>query len=531
MLVISLNAVSYTTPDGRALFTGLDLAFGRERVGLIGANGIGKTTLLNLVTGDLSPSSGTVQRDGTVGVLAQDLTPVPGATVADAFGVRDAMATLARALSGDGSLEDTANADWTLESRLEEALAKVGLDSLSPHHPLTQLSGGQRTRVALAALLFAEPDMLILDEPTNDLDAEGRAAIAAVLVSWRGGALVVSHDRTLLREMDRIVEISSLGVKSYGGNWDIYAERKAAERAAAEADLEHAEKELVQTRRKVQRTRERQEKRASQGRKARAKGDTPKILLNAMRNRAEGTTGKLAAAGTDRIGDASAAAQEARENVERLSAPRVELPGTGVPQGRTMLELIDVSVGRPGTPPLYCGFNLRVTGPERIALTGANGSGKTTLLHMIHGTLPVETGTLRRGGRSALLDQHVGMLEPDATIRDNFKRLNPETSETDCRAALARFLFRAETALRPVDELSGGERLRVGLACTLGAVNPPEILLLDEPTNHLDFQAIAAIEAGLSAYDGVLIVASHDPDFLDNIAVTRRIALPPDAGA
>jgi len=525
--LVTLNAVAAATPDGRTLFENLDLSLSRERIGLIGANGVGKTTLFKLITGDLQPAAGTIRREGTVGRMKQDLVPAPGETLADAFGVRHELAVLGRALAGEGSLADMAEADWTIESRLEEALSKVGLESLNPDHALAELSGGQRTRVALSALLFASPDILLLDEPTNDLDAEGRAAIATALRSWRGGAMVISHDRTLLREMDRIVEISSVGTRSYGGNWDHYAEQKATELAAVEAERAHAEKELAASQRKAKEVREKQDRRNAQGHRSRAKGDMPKILLNARRQRAENTTARLKTGGDAQIADAREALKDAETRAETLAAPRIDLPSTGVPAGRTMLEITDLAVGRSGATPLYRDFKLAVRGPERIALVGGNGSGKTTLLHLIAGHLPVTQGTMRRNGRMALLDQHVGLLDPAMTIRDNFKLRNPDATETDCRAALARFLFRADAALRTVGSLSGGEKLRAGLASTLGASRPPEILLLDEPTNHLDLQAIEAIEAGLSAYDGVLIVASHDPDFLQAIGTNRTIILPP----
>ena len=178
---IALSSLSWSTPDGRPLLSNLDLSFSAERTGLVGRNGVGKTTLLKLVSGDLAPQWGRVSVNGTLGVLRQAVQVGVDETVADLFGVREAMALLARAEKGDADADELSAADWTLESRLGAALAKLGLQ-ITPETPLATLSGGQRTRVGLAALVFAEPDFVLLDEPTNNLDREGRRSVIALQI-------------------------------------------------------------------------------------------------------------------------------------------------------------------------------------------------------------------------------------------------------------------------------------------------------------------------------------------------------------
>jgi ATPase subunit of ABC transporter with duplicated ATPase domains len=168
---------------------------------------------------------------------------------------------------------------------------------------------------------------------------------------------------------------------------------------------------------------------------------------------------------------------------------------------------------------------MAITGPERVAITGPNGVGKTTLWGLVTGALSPLSGSVRITPRHVLLDQQVGLLDPAETIRENYLRLNPGDGENAARAALARFMFRNDAALKPVGQLSGGEMLRAGLACTIGSGKPPELLILDEPTNHLDIHAIAAVEAGLKAYDGALLVVSHDRAFLESIGITRELVL------
>ena len=517
-----LTSVAYATPDGTRLFSDLDLTFGLKRTGLVGRNGTGKTTILRLVSGELQPLSGSIARPDRVGLLRQ-LVQVEGGTVADQFGVRDDLARLDRVEAGTGSDEDVLEADWTLPSRMATALDAVGL-AVEPDRALTTLSGGQRTRVQLAALLFAEPDMILLDEPTNNLDADGRAAVAEMLRKWRGGAIVVSHDRALLREMDAIVELTTLGAKTYGGNWDVYAERKATELAAAEHRLDHAERTLKDTERKAQQQRERQEQRNAAGRKMAAKGGIPKIILGGMKRKAETTTGAKAQLADRLTAQAEADAAAARAEIEILTPLNVTLTPTGLPAGRTVLEASGLSGGPAGVE-IIKDVDIKLIGPERVAITGPNGSGKTTLLRLLTGRLAPAAGTVRITPKHAMLDQQVSLLDPSLSIRDNFKRLNPAATENDCRAALARMMFRADAALQIAGSLSGGEMLRAALAATIGSDTPPELLILDEPTNHLDIHAIAAVEAGLRQYDGALLVVSHDRDFLEAIGVERELVL------
>src|SRR5689334_6109055 len=209
--IVTLDGLSYAAPDGRSLFDNLTLTFGSERTGLVGRNGVGKSTLARLILGELAPSAGGVAVRGRLGVLRQALIPPPGATVADLMGVAEGLARLHRIEAGQGSEDDLAEADWALEARLAAALADVDLAGLDLQRPAAGLSGGQVTRASLAGLVASEPDLMILDEPTNNLDAAARDLVAEVLGRWKGGAIVISHDRALLRQMDRIVELSGLG--------------------------------------------------------------------------------------------------------------------------------------------------------------------------------------------------------------------------------------------------------------------------------------------------------------------------------
>lgn len=525
MPAITLSQLSWSAPDGTSVLSGLDFRFTPERIGLIGRNGVGKSTLLALIAGDLRPTAGEVRINGSIATLRQTREPAPGATLADLFDARAALTLLDKAEAGDATMDELEACDWTLPSRLADALAEVGLTA-DPMTPLANLSGGQQTRAALAATIFAHPDWLLLDEPTNHLDADGRDALASLLHRWRGGAIIVSHDRTLLDQVDAIAELTSLGIARHGGNWSSWRARKDIELAAAQHMLDHAERQASDIARKTQIATERQQRRDGAGARQAAKGGMPRILLGRRKQQAEQSSGDAARRAQQQGLEAQAAIADARAKIEILAPLTVALPSADVPPGRILMTMEAVTAGHdPAHPPLR-DLSLTIAGPERIAITGPNGAGKSTLLHVIAGQLEPLAGEVHRPAASALLDQHASLLDPAASIADNFARLHPGATRNATHAALARFRFRADLALQRVESLSGGQRLRAALACVLGGEALPPLLLLDEPTNHLDLDSIAAVEQGLAAYDGALVVVSHDPAFLDAIGITRRISLP-----
>ena len=518
-----LDSIALSTPDGHRLFDGLTLALGRERMGLVGRNGSGKSTLLRLIAGQAEPSSGSVQRIGTIGMLAQ--LADDRLTVAQALGVADELTRLCRLENGEGSIDDAAEADWTLEARLHAALVETGLPAMPLDRPVASLSGGERTRVALARLLIEAPDLLLLDEPTNNLDADGQQAVAQLLERWQGGALVASHDRALLERVDRIVELTPVGITVFGGAWSDFAEYRDAARARAGAELERASDALRNTERSIQKASEKKARRDSAGRAYAGSGSQASILLGAQKQRAEASGARESHLADRLIGDRTDTLEEARAKVEILTPLAIDLPRTDLPGGRQLIAFRDVVMSF-GDRRLFGPLSFEIRGPERIAIRGANGSGKTTLFRLMSGELNAVSGDISRlTDRIAVLDQHVGLLDPAASILDNLQRLNPELTGNEAHAALARFAFRNRTALQIAGTLSGGERLRSGMACIFAQRESPFLLLLDEPTNHLDLASIEELEGALRGFDGALVVISHDQAFLQAIGIQREIVL------
>jgi ATPase subunit of ABC transporter with duplicated ATPase domains len=526
---IVAEQLAYSLADGRPLLSDVTLSFGRERTGLIGANGSGKTTLVRLLSGDLTPTSGTVHRACTVAVLPQDLPPHADAPLAAVLRIEERLSAIRRMSAGQGTAADieVIGDDWDLAERALAVLARFGLGHLPLDRPVGALSGGEGTRVALAGLALGQPDFLLLDEPTNHLDAANRAALYDFVEGWTGGVLCVSHDRALLRRMDRIVELSSAGVRVYGGNYDEYRAIRGAEDAAAARELDSARAALRKAERDAREVQERQAHREAKGRRSRATANMPKILLNTRKANAQTTTARVRAITEREVKERRDRARAARERVDERERPRFGVASSDLPAGRTVLELIDVTVTFGGAVwPVLDRVSLRIVGPERVAITGPNGSGKSTLLRVAVGALEPEAGTVRRlpSDEVAFLDQDGAAMDPSLPVLDNFQSFHPSMEPTAARHALARFLFSNSAAMQRVDTLSGGQRLRASLARVLGGERPPSLLVLDEPTNHLDLDALAALESALREYDGALLVVSHDPDFLAAVGVEREVS-------
>jgi len=522
----SLRHVFLSTPDGRQLVEDLSFSIGSERVGLVGRNGSGKSTLISVIAGEREPAAGAVIRSGRISVLRQDW-PDATVTLAEALGVAEKLARLREASCGKGGGETLSIEDWGLEERVGGAMDRLGLGGFSLERPFASLSGGERTRLAIVRLLLEEPDLLLLDEPTNNLDRAGRQAIADLVAEWHGGVLVAGHDRELLERMDRIVGLSPVGATFFGGGWSAFAAARDARRRQAEGELDQAKSAVRASERAVQARRERKERRAKPGLRARAEGSNSKLVLDAAKERSERTSSRDRLLGErmqeERAGELAAA----RARVEVVTPLEMSLPPSGLAAGRELLAFDDVALVR-GRRKLFGPLSFLVRGPARLALRGPNGSGKSSLLALATGALKPSGGHIRRGeGALALLDQHVSLLDPRQTILANMKRLAPTLDENGARAALARFAFRGEAAGKRVADLSGGERLRAGLACVLSA-GRVQLLLLDEPTNHLDVESVEVLEAALGAYDGALLAASHDEVFLDSLRLAGEIRLGED---
>ena len=526
---IVASHLSFGWPDDTPLFDDLTFSVPGGRTGLVAPNGAGKSTLLKLIAGDLNPSSGGIVVDGTVGYLPQTLPFDADRTVADVLGATPIIAALDALAAGDASdaVFAAIGDDWDVEERLRAQLARLGLSQLHMDRPLGSLSGGEVVSVGLAAQLLRRPDVLLLDEPTNNLDADARDRLYGALDDFGGTLLVVSHDRVLLDRMDRIAELHRGEMSSYGGSFTDYQRAIEAARRSAESDVRTAEQWLKRERHQMQQARERAAKRSSTAARNVKDAGLPKIVAGKLRRDAQQSAAKADGVHAKRVDDARRRLDHAEGALRDDDVIVLDLPGTEVPAGRTVLTARRLQV-RVGDRNLFAskGIDLDIRGPERIALTGPNGAGKSTLLRVIEGDLPPHGGDVHRAdGRIAYLSQRLDLLDPRHTVAESLAVCAPGLDPTRRRHVLAHFLFGDAHVDLPIAALSGGERLRATLACVLHAEPAPQLLLLDEPTNNLDLVSVAQLESALNGYRGAFVVVSHDESFLEAINVQRRLHL------
>jgi ATP-binding cassette, subfamily F, member 3 len=502
-----------------------------DRVGLVGPNGCGKTTLLRILAGQDDPDSGSVRRSPSslrLGYLPQGFAPKETDSL-QSFLAGDAedleslagevsrLAGLLAASPGrvdlqqayDQALEYLAGAD-DLHQRAQPVLGALGLGSLDPNMSVSALSGGQKTRLALARVLISEPQVLLLDEPTNHLDLAMLDWLEDWLLSFRGAALVVSHDRAFLdHTATHILELSpdTHTVRQYAGSYSDYLEQKLAERERQKDAYQEQQEEIAQLRQAVSHLN------GLAVKKKGGKGDSgDKFATGFFNNRTRRVVGRR---------------RQIEQRIKRLqNEERVDKPssawqmklefGETPASSRDVLVLEDLAVGY-GEKALLSGLTLTLRAGARAVLTGPNGSGKTTLLRTIAGVIPPLAGQLRLGAsvRVGYLRQEQEGLDQAANALELVRSLAP-FSETEARAFLHKYLFSGDGVFTPVGSLSYGERARLGLASLVA--QGCSFLLLDEPVNHLDIPSRLRFEQALESFEGTILAVVHDRYFIETVA-------------
>ena len=484
-----------------------------ERIALIGRNGTGKSSLLEVISGEIPPDAGSVWREPALRVsrLDQEVPDAGGGTVFEevSSGLGELGALVAeyhraatrvagthqpRDLERLGELQHALEErdGWRLEQKVELIVSRLALPA---DRRIAALSGGWRRRALLGRALVSEPHLLLLDEPTNHLDIEAIEWLEEYLQGYPGAILFVTHDRAFLSAIaTRIIELDRGRLTSWPGSYASYLQKKDAALEAEARDLERLDKKL-----------QKEEAWLRQGVKAR-------------RTRNEGRVRALLALRADR------SAYRAQSGNVRLALDDSQS------SGRLVFEAKHVTKSY-GSAPVIRDYSQRIVRGDRIGLIGPNGSGKTTLLRMLVGEVPPDSGEIRRGARLqiAYFDQQREQLDPEATIADSVNEGNTTVvingQPRHVVGYLADFLFPRERAQSPVRSLSGGERNRLMLARLFA--RPANVLVLDEPTNDLDIETLELLEELIGAFDGTVLLVSHDRAFLDNI-VTSTLAFEGD---
>jgi ATP-binding cassette subfamily F protein uup len=468
-----------------------------ERVGLIGRNGAGKSSLLKILAGMEKPDDGTLQLQQGLRIAYVAQEPVLDArhTVFDSVraGLGELLAVIEQYVHGEGDLDALqgrieAQDGWNWEQRVQETLQRLHLD---PGAVIGTLSGGTKKRVALAQALVTRPDVLLLDEPTNHLDLEAIEWLEGLLIDFKGSVVTITHDRAFLdRVATRIVELDRGQLRSYPGNFTRYGVLKEEQLAQEAVISAKADKLLAQEEIWIR------------------KG------VEARRTRA-----------VARIERLEKLRQNRAERREALGSVKLDI-ASGQSSGKIVAELTEVSKSF-GDKQVVRDFSATILRRDKVGLIGPNGAGKTTLLKLILGELPPDAGKIRQGAnlQVAYFDQMRNALDLDATLEDfispGSEWIEIGSQRKHVKSYLGDFLFSPARATSPVRSLSGGERNRLLLARLFA--RPANVLVLDEPTNDLDIDTLELLEDLLQNYDGTVFLVSHDRTFLDNV-VTSTIA-------
>lgn len=528
--MVILQNISYLHSNKDLLFDTITFTVNhREKIALIGNNGVGKSTLLKIIAGELQPTDGLLKTDSKPYYLPQIFGQFNHLTIAEALQVEDKLNALQEILDGNVSEENlnTLNDDWTIEDRCNEALQYWQLQDLDWNQKLETLSGGQKTKVFLAGISIHEPELVLLDEPSNHLDISGRELLYGFIKNTSSTLIIVSHDRKLLNLINSVYELSKHGITVYGGNYDFYAEQKQIENNALSQDIQSKEKALRKAKEKERETLERQNKLDSRGEKKQKKAGVSRIMMNTLRNNAENSTAKTKGVHAEKIGGISKDLQELRSALPDIDQMKFGFDKTNLHKGKILFTATEINHSYEEQLLWKNSLSFQILSGQRIALKGLNGSGKTTLIKIIMGELQPKTGTVYKADSKIIyIDQDYSLIENEISVYEQAQKFNVSgLQEHDIKMKLNKFLFSQNDWNKSCFALSGGEKMRLMLCCLTINNQAPDIIILDEPTNNLDIQNIEILTAAINEYKGTLIVVSHDVHFLEEIHIEDFIEL------
>lgn len=529
--MLTIQNLTYTHLNKDLLFSDINLTVNNhDKIALIGNNGVGKSTLLKIITKELQPSDGQINIDTEPYYIPQIFGQFNHLTIAQALRIENKLNALKEILNGNTSEENfnTLNDDWTIEDRCKEALQYWQLSDLDLSQKMETLSGGQKTKVFLAGISIHQSELVLLDEPSNHLDISGRQLLYDFIQSTKRTLIIVSHDRKLLNLLNLVCELHKNGMKVYGGNYDFYEEQKKIETNALSQDIQSKEKALKKAREKERETLERQQKLDSRGRGKQEKSGVARIMMNTLRNNAENSTSKLKSVHAEKIGNIRQELQNLRSSLSETDQMKLGFDNSKLHKGKKIFTAENINFAYENEKYLWNkNLNIQIVSGERIAIKGVNGSGKTTLIKVILGNLIPQIGNVFIAeNKIVYIDQDYSLIENNLKIYEQAQQFNISAlQEHEIKMRLNRFLFTKDDWDKPCSSLSGGERMRLMLCCLSIGNQSPDMIILDEPTNNLDIQNIEILTNAINEYQGTLLVISHDETFLEQIGIEREIGV------
>lgn len=522
MPAIRTHQLSFQLDTGEWLFNDLNLNFNEKVAGLVGRNGVGKSVLVSLLSRKLLPTKGSVFTQGNVGHYSQLPSDLVNSqlTIAEFLGVSKQLSALKAIQQGSSNQRDfdVIAEDWTVEDRVNTDLLSLGIPT-GPSAHCGCLSGGQLALLQLHRLFESDCEILLLDEPTNHLDTIGRDWLIKHMKQFEGVILVISHDRVLLNHVDAIYQLTSLGVDYFSGNYNAYLQQSRIADHALNKRIEGLKSEQKKLMRQAQINREKREQRESKGNQLRKSGSQPKILLDAMKNKAEQSQSAGLRNQRNQIDRNQSKLAVLETQQETVKSQTLYVQQAQELKKRTLLRVINCTLDYGSDKEM----TFTVSQTERLHLDGPNGSGKSTLLKAIHGKHSLYKGEIKRYARTVYLDQYFGLLAPTDSVIESLLKHGNGLEEGSARILLAGIGFRRDSVYRKVTHLSGGEKMKLSMLLVSHIADGP-LLLLDEPDNHLDIESKQRLATALNQYKGSFILVSHDAFFIEAVGVNKALS-------
>lgn len=528
--MLHLHSITYQHPNRDRLFSSLNFNVNpQEKIALIGNNGLGKSTLLKIMAGKLLPATGSVKAESKPYYIPQLLEEYNDWSIAEVLQLEGKLKAMQEILAGQMTEENLSvlNDDWDFESRCQQSFAYWKLEGLDLHQKMKTLSGGQKSKVFLAGIRIHQPEIILMDEPSNHLDRQSRMLLYEEIRQSRKTLVIVSHDRELLNLLQVVVLLQSDGISRYGGNYEFYTAQRAIEMEAFDQTLKSKEKAFRKAKEVERSALERQQKLDSRGKRKQENAGIPTIMMNTLRNNAEKSTSRLKGVHAEKLDAISQELSLLRKDLPQTDRMKMNLDSSVLPTGKILMTAKDLNFGYNGQLLWGENLNFQLRSGDRLAIQGENGSGKSTLVRLILGALKPLYGSIERTAFSAVyVDQEYSIIDPKLSVYEQAQQFNSGAlQEHEIKLRLNRFLFAKEQWDKPCSALSGGEQMRL-ILCGLTIGNQsPDLIVLDEPTNNLDMQNIEILTEAIQEYKGTLLVISHDKYFLDQVDVIQEINL------
>lgn len=527
---IVINSLAYIHADGENLFNNINFSISSgEKASLVGNNGVGKSTLLQIIAGNIQQTKGEIIVPEKPYYIPQNLGQFDDLPILEVLQVNEKINSLHAILKGDTSQEnlDKLDDDWSIEERINTALRYWNLEYLNLSQKMGVLSGGEKLKIFLVGILIHFPNIILLDEPTNHLDSDSKSILYDFIQNSKSTILIVSHDRELLNYVNKTIDLSNSSIEIFGGNYDFYEQQKKLKIDSLYNQLTDKTKNLKQVQQKSRDIAEQRQKQDSRGKGQKIKAGIPRIAMGRLKNKAEQSTTKFNNQQVQKTDELSAEIHSIKNKIESILPLKINIKNSNLHRGKTLVEAKHINLSYAKTNLWENPLSFCIYSGDRILIKGNNGVGKTSLAKIITKDLQISVGDIFIDDFTHLyLDQEYSLINNNLTVLEQAKRYNNRgLFEYELKMLLHHHQLSQDYWNRECSFLSGGEKVKL-LLCCLGINNSiPDVLILDEPTNNLDINSQDILTYAVKKFEGTILVISHDNHFVNEININKTINL------